>query len=733
MYPVIDAYKEQMARPYRNESYVRLQYGLFNVIASGMATISDNGHTKWADDKIGDTVLPDSDYITFENNRWEVGNRLKLLPRTETYQTSGFISSEISDDNGKFKNSPVVTISFVSAQTLSGLSLWFDTVLNTYPRKIKINGKEYYPSSSMLSIDEPIENVDVVTIEFIESFLPRQRVRLNRIGLGRTITFESKDLVSTSYQSSVDLISCELPKKTFSFTINNIDHVYDPLNENSLSNYVDLCQPVDIEYGYKLDDGSVYWFHGDHLVLSSNPKTSKMNATFSCTSGLQNLTQVFTRGVWTDSGKTLWDLAVEVLEFAGVDNYTLDEHMKEFTTTCPLPAVECNKLLQLIANASMCFLQEDRNGYVSFKYAPYPTISVSDNGHVSYSYVGDAFNFKTLPTQKNVSFSPNGWVVGDNRYVLLGNKYRARFVSSELSSAEGSFERNPCVYLDFSYKYEYYEIPIVFDIIGENYAVDFDVVYYNGSDEVDKLEVRGNTNVSYDVEKLVSGFNRIKIEIIKWSKPFTRAQIDRIDNGRINDFYMDFHTSQADPDTEKIQQSKTLEVVSYGYSRGEQSELYSEEFDLNGELTLNISHRTATDMSASVTVGKIVYESHYAEWSVVTIKGTGKTELTINGTEINTESNSIITKLNDSGVVRGPMTNPLISSVDHAVKVSEWISDYYKKRVKMSVTYRGNPEIDADDLIYVQSQFSDYFPVRVTKTQIDYNGAIKGKVDLVVI
>lgn len=733
MYPVSSEYKEQMAKQIRNPSYMRISYGIYNLIAQNMAALSDNGHTAWSDMNIKDTVLPESDYVTFETNRWAVGSNQSILPETGPYQTSGFISTELSGSGGTFETNPVITITFETEQTLSGLTLWFDTVLNTYPKRVKINGTEYYPDSSVWSMDDKIEDVSTVTIEFIETEMPYQRARLNRIGFGRTVSFGNADIIKTSYQSTVDLISCELPKKTFSFTIKNLDHVYDPINTNSLTDYIDVMQPIDVDYGYELDNGSIYWIRGDHLVLNSNPKTSKWQATFSCVGALQNMTQVFNRGVWVDGGKTLWDLAIEVLEFAGVDSYVLDEHMKDFICYSPLPVVECNKLLQIIANASMCFLQENRDGYIEFKYAPYPQIAVADNGHVDYSFSADAFNREDLPSAKNASFYTDGWRIGDDRYVLMPSSVRARFVSSELSGADGTFSVYPVYSISFSYPYEYYEIPIVFDSIGGQYAVEFDVVYLLGNEEINRVSVADNSDYRYTVQKLVTGFDLIQIEIHKWSKPNARAVIDRVDEGRINDFYLNFHTSQADPNTEKIQQSKTLEVVSYSYTRGETGEIYSDEFDINGEVTLNVSHDMATDMSASVTVGSITYQSHYAERSVITVSGTGKTKLTISGTKIVTSESSIITQLNDTGVARGPMTNPLVCSIDQARKISAWIENYYKKRVKLTVSYRGNPELDADDLIYTQSQFADYMPTRITKTQIDFNGALSGKVDLLVI
>ena len=85
---------------------------------------------------------------------------------------------------------------------------------------------------------------------------------------------------------------------------------------------------------------------------------------------------------------------------------------------------------------------------------------------------------------------------------------------------------------------------------------------------------------------------------------------------------------------------------------------------------------------------------------------------------------------NATGIVK-TFKNPLITSRDQADLIARWLYDYIAKTSTFKVGYRGNPEIELFDVIYLQSQFADYVVSRVQSHTITFNGGITGEMEVV--
>ena len=76
--------------------------------------------------------------------------------------------------------------------------------------------------------------------------------------------------------------------------------------------------------------------------------------------------------------------------------------------------------------------------------------------------------------------------------------------------------------------------------------------------------------------------------------------------------------------------------------------------------------------------------------------------------------------------------NALCESNTKATDLANWYYDYVKKGQKFTISYRGDPALEPFDFIYIQSQFEDeYVPVVVTKTTLDFDGGISGKIECI--
>lgn len=125
------------------------------------------------------------------------------------------------------------------------------------------------------------------------------------------------------------------------------------------------------------------------------------------------------------------------------------------------------------------------------------------------------------------------------------------------------------------------------------------------------------------------------------------------------------------------------------------------------------------------------YMNKYTYQSIVTVSGAG--ELTINGKPLTTTTTGVVRQINPKGEDKPALENPLITDMERTSDVAEWATDYFAKRNLISVPYRGSPELDANDLIYLESQFNPYFPIRLMELSLTYNGGLSGKIKAVMI
>ena len=72
--------------------------------------------------------------------------------------------------------------------------------------------------------------------------------------------------------------------------------------------------------------------------------------------------------------------------------------------------------------------------------------------------------------------------------------------------------------------------------------------------------------------------------------------------------------------------------------------------------------------------------------------------------------------------------NPLIGDADRALQVAQFVGDYLKSNISYNYSYRGNPELDANDVITQENDFTDNMKVVVTDHKIGFNGALKGEI-----
>lgn len=110
-------------------------------------------------------------------------------------------------------------------------------------------------------------------------------------------------------------------------------------------------------YGQELDDGGVEWMPGTTVYLREWSADDE-EMSFTATDRFDGMDGTYRRGRYYADGISLYGLAIDVFEDAGIDSrtYWLDNYLMDVKVYNPMPVVTHKEALQLIANAGRCIL-----------------------------------------------------------------------------------------------------------------------------------------------------------------------------------------------------------------------------------------------------------------------------------------------------------------------------------------------------------------------------------------
>lgn len=412
MQNVSQAWKDNQNKQLVSESFVEISLDLTDPDASANATASSNMAVALSNmagiiDDVDNTV---SRYVTLEPNLWLLDGSGKILPDSildgVVVEDAGYVGWTMSGANRSFNPQPIITLDFpeVYTTTIPGVTITWSEALNEYPTEFKVTAYNGDTIVSELEVNDntnttsslfmDISNYNKIEITIVKWCLPYHRARIENISLGAKKVYTKDDIFSYSHSQEMDIISSELPKNTISFEINNINREYDPDNASGLSKYLTERQQVKVRYGYKLNDG-VEWIDGGTFFLSEWVAEANGNSVkFTADSLFDFLDIIYTQSKYYESGRSLYDLAMDVLTFADIPllkngdvRWYVDESLKDIVSLAPLPKDSVANCLQFIANAGECLIKYDRNGI----------LRIEKSGGVDDGYVVDSYNSYEKP------------------------------------------------------------------------------------------------------------------------------------------------------------------------------------------------------------------------------------------------------------------------------------------------------------------------------------------------
>lgn len=364
MFQASQEYMDSMKKPLRNHSYMIVSLGLINQDAQRSASL-DNQEKYIGFSNFGffNENWNGNHYATYEQDFFKVDGSMVFLPDDETkYRKHGLISSDLF--SGEF----AMKFAFGRGNAdIKGLTLQFS---ENYPTAFSVTTDsgvktDFVNDNSYFETDTIFLDTSYLVITVTEMKYPNGRVRLNYIKFGIGIEFSNDDIKSGESNSTLSVIDEDLPQVDFSVTIFNEDQDFDVDNPNSIINFLETGQAINVSFGYGLDDGSIEWMQFNRLYLTEW-KADNTVASIKSADRFQFMNDSYYKGKYYENGISLYDLAELVFEDAGIgsDEYVIDEYLKDIVVKNPLPNVGHKEALQIIANAGMCILGYDRYGKI---------------------------------------------------------------------------------------------------------------------------------------------------------------------------------------------------------------------------------------------------------------------------------------------------------------------------------------------------------------------------------
>lgn len=198
--------------------------------------------------------------------------------------------------------------------------------------------------------------------------------------------------------------------------------------------------------------------------------------------------------------------------------------------------------------------------------------SASDNGHVLISNTGQIVENAQISPVRYATLEGNLWILGGTFSILPDHPPYGDngYVGDGLSGVDGTYTTIPTVTISFSKVYQTV-IPGITITWGsayeEEYADTYRVSWYSGETQVGTKTVEGNTDLTSLFLEDIQGYDKIKLEILRWNKPSRRARIERIVVGiersyQKKDLFKYTHSMFVDPVSAELPKAEiTFEVA----------------------------------------------------------------------------------------------------------------------------------------------------------------------------
>ena len=726
-------YKQSMELIPRNQSYMVVTIGVINQVAQKDSAVAEEHGAEYSClsnfTRLLDNYDVELEYATLEQDHWRADGSMVFPPRPEDVDylyNNGVISKDLLGP---------ICFTLGAAYDIRGLTINWG---RNYPVDFSIaNGiktVEYTGNTlSYWTTDEIFDGTEYLLITPTKMVNGQGRLRIQKMLMGIGISFENKKIMKSTKTEYISPVTEELSTVDFSLQIENYNRMFDVENKASAIHYLEVGQEVTVRYGYDVRDDKTVWMDGCVTYLSDWEADDTMMS-FNSKDKIDDLSDIYYRGLYRPEGITLYDLALDVLADAGLDEraYELDEYLTKVTVYNPLPCVTHKECLQIIANAGRCKLYQDRKGIIRIQ-AAFVTV-ISPERMIVQSE--DAAPWSNLPSVVNgvtkyeyATMSQDHWRADRTMYFLprTGQYLAAGFASAEVADGAGNFQSNPKFTIVLEAAMVYYSLRLNF---SSNPAQGVIIhTYFEGALQ-ESYVVPGPFGPENLIEHEFPQFDTIEFEFTQ-GQPNSRIFVDSVVFGDVTDYNMDYRVMTKTPVGRQKEKVSRVDVVRSIYGETDEvKNIFQETIDVTGYDTYTFYF---TEASYGITVTAdgqpltiTASSNYYVTVDLSTL--TGEHEFVVDGKAYVVTSKLYSKAINTTGTVE-EWSNPLISEEGLAQLQADWLGNYFVNDIEYDIAYRGEPRMDAGDIVFLENKYVEGLQIQMYEHKLNFNGgALSGTV-----
>lgn len=335
-----------------------VEYDLFDTTALGDAQESSQSNSNFGNLELMKEKVDAPRYGTLEHNFFVLDGSMEEFP--DSPDNLAYFSSGQSGENGVFATEQSVTIQFSENHTSVGLTLYF---LGEHPLEIEIiwydltgtvidRGK-YYPDALTVYCENQVEDYGRIDIIFLRA-LPYHNVKLQYIEYGTKITWGSDSIKSGKIVSDTDPISDKISTDKLTFEFVDTSDTFNVGNPNGLHKTFQKKQrmfPYEVVNGEKIPLG--VFFLDENSTEKNVSKISSIDY-----KGMLSNTDFKDGRIY--NGNRAGDVIGQIMEIAGITDYTLDEETAETPLYGTLKIQTCQKALREVLFACGSIISTSR-------------------------------------------------------------------------------------------------------------------------------------------------------------------------------------------------------------------------------------------------------------------------------------------------------------------------------------------------------------------------------------
>ena len=618
---------------------------------------------------------------------WSYGNVFKEYQQSVEYATleENYFKTDGSmafmpenNDLIQLKNNGLTTknvldpvrIDFPGIFALKGIAIDFGSA---YPTKFSIQTLDrtltYENNSERFETTDVLGDTNYIIITPISMIGGMQRFRIKNILMGIGLVYTNDQTKNFKLSEYVSPISEELPGETVSFSFYDTENRFNVDDDNSFVDYLDTMQEMSVSFGLELDDGTVEW-HKIATAFMKDWNVKNGQVTLNATDRLAHMEEKYTKGNKLYK-RTAYDEAINILNDAGLttSHYEVSDYLKGIELINPMPEMMHKECLQLVANACRCAIRQNEDG----KIVVYP-------------------NFATTLDFSDFSINTNEMAKwGSTENIFIGGNAVYAELKTDFLKTDGSMffmpENNG--FLQTGYVSEkiadangvFKENPFIEIILPAPYSYYSLNINFSGNPPKEMVihTYNGKTLIGSFAYNTIEQYNQIVHDFIDCDRivfEFTkghannRVLVDMIQVGELSDYILGLNDMLLHPVGYKEERVKSARAKIFTYQSDAQKDYI------------------------------LVEDNNYSEVSFGSV-----------------------------GIVK-TIQNPLISNAEQARLVAEWVGRHYANNISYDVRYRGDPKLNAADIIRMENGRGDNLQVEILARTLNFDKKISGNLEI---